>query len=101
MSIQDEDFKQPCLGEFGGPVFPWVAMGGYEEDWYNTSKALVITFVVNNNVDEDKNGRAEAWEAEFVKFMKNYIEEHPELTISFSSEVGIETGITFAFFCKF
>lgn len=20
----------PCLGTFGGPVFPWLAMGGYD-----------------------------------------------------------------------
>ena len=20
----------PCLGTFGGPIFPWLAMGGYD-----------------------------------------------------------------------
>ena len=26
----------PCLGTFGGPIFPWLAMGGYdgELDWH-------------------------------------------------------------------
>lgn len=23
-------FHDPCMGTFGGPVFPWLALGGYE-----------------------------------------------------------------------
>lgn len=93
VSIQDTDFKEPCLGTFGGPVFPWIAMGGYKGELYNTSEALVITFVVNNNVDETKNGMAEAWEAKFVEFMKNYTATNTNVTISFSSERSIEDEI--------
>ncbi|GFR77232.1 niemann-Pick C1 protein, partial [Elysia marginata] len=83
----------PCLGTFGGPVFPWVALGGYREKVYRNTSALVITFVVNNYLDASKNGPALAWEAKFIDFMKNYTEDHPEVEIAFSSERSIEDEI--------
>lgn len=82
------------MGTFGGPVFPWLALGGYEGTWemfffillynaddylvffkmfffsysgtvYNNATALVITFPVNNYLnDTEKLGRALAWEKE-------------------------------------
>ena len=55
---------------------------------YQNATAFVITFVVNNHLDETKNKKAEAWEAEFIKFMKNYT--NTNMTIAFSSEVRKE-----------
>ena len=52
---------------------------------YQNATAFVITFVVNNHLDEKKKGMAEAWEAEFIKLMKNY--KNDKMTVSFSSEV--------------
>lgn len=26
----------PCLGTFGGPVFPWLVLGGYDGEWQNS-----------------------------------------------------------------
>ena len=45
----------------------------------------MITFVVENHIDEDKIGKAGAWEAVFNQFMKEY--SSPNMTISFKSEV--------------
>ncbi|KAL6468249.1 hypothetical protein MHYP_G00239260 [Metynnis hypsauchen] len=85
-------FHDPCMGTFGGPVFPWLVLGGYEGTAYNNATALVITFPVNNYLnDTDKLGKALAWEKEFISFMKNY--SNPNLTISFSSERSIEDEI--------
>ena len=53
---------------------------------YQNATAFVITFVVNNHLDEKLNGKAEAWEAEFIKFMKSY--KNTNMTIAFSSEVS-------------
>lgn len=83
----------PCLGTYGGPVFPWVALGGYKDKDYRNTSALVITFVVNNYLDASKNGPALAWEAKFIEFMKNYTANHPEVEIAFSSERSIEDEI--------
>uniref|UniRef100_A0A452R521 NPC intracellular cholesterol transporter 1 n=1 Tax=Ursus americanus TaxID=9643 RepID=A0A452R521_URSAM len=79
----------PCLGTFGGPVFPWLVLGGYDDQNYNNATALVITFPVNNYYnDTEKLQRAQAWEKEFINFVKNY--ENPNLTISFTTERSIE-----------
>ncbi|NXH16805.1 NPC1 protein, partial [Bucco capensis] len=82
----------PCLGTFGGPVFPWLVLGGYDDDNYNNATALVITFPVNNYYnDSRKLMKALAWEKEFINFLKNY--NNPNLTISFSTERSIEDEI--------
>lgn len=32
----------PCLGTFGGPVFPWLVLGGYDGRWQNSIGAQVL-----------------------------------------------------------
>uniref|UniRef100_A0A4W6C657 Niemann-Pick disease, type C1 n=1 Tax=Lates calcarifer TaxID=8187 RepID=A0A4W6C657_LATCA len=82
----------PCLGTFGGPVFPWLALGGYDATNYNNATALVITFPLNNYLnDSGRLGKALAWEKEFIKFMKNF--KNPNLTIAFSAERSVEDEI--------
>lgn len=29
----------PCLGTFGGPVFPWLVLGGYDGEYQNSIAA--------------------------------------------------------------
>uniref|UniRef100_A0A3Q2Z477 Niemann-Pick disease, type C1 n=1 Tax=Hippocampus comes TaxID=109280 RepID=A0A3Q2Z477_HIPCM len=82
----------PCLGTFGGPVFPWLALGGYDSTNYNNASALVITFPIHNSRnDTDRLGQAQAWEKEFIRFMKDF--HNPNLTIAFSSERSVEDEI--------
>ncbi|XP_038157542.1 NPC intracellular cholesterol transporter 1 [Cyprinodon tularosa] len=82
----------PCLGTFGGPVFPWLALGGYDGANYNNATALVITFPLNNYLNDSvKMGQALAWELEFIRFMKSY--NNPNLTVAFSAERSIEDEI--------
>jgi len=52
---------------------------------YSNATAFVITFVVNNHLNDEDNEMAKSWEAEYIKFMKKYKNEN--MTISFSSEV--------------
>ena len=54
---------------------------------YNLATTIIITFVVNNHVDEEKNKDAELWEAQFIKHLKEY--EGENITISFMAEVMI------------
>uniref|UniRef100_A0A8C2X7Y7 Niemann-Pick disease, type C1 n=1 Tax=Cyclopterus lumpus TaxID=8103 RepID=A0A8C2X7Y7_CYCLU len=82
----------PCLGTYGGPIFPWLALGGYDETNYNNATALVITFPLNNYLNDSvRLGKALAWEQEFIKFMKNF--NNPNLTVAFSAERSIEDEI--------
>uniref|UniRef100_H2Z3C7 SSD domain-containing protein n=1 Tax=Ciona savignyi TaxID=51511 RepID=H2Z3C7_CIOSA len=84
-----------CLGTFGGPVFPWVALGGYNGTKYLEATAAVITFpVVNYYNDSKKLDRALAWEKEFLSFMKQYVLRNgTNLTVAFSAERSIEDEI--------
>lgn len=77
-----------CLSTGGAPVFPWVAIGGFNGTDYRLAKSLVITIVVNNHLDEEKNKMAEAWEKAFIEFMKKF--SSPNMTIAFSAERSIE-----------
>ncbi|XP_061653506.1 NPC intracellular cholesterol transporter 1 isoform X2 [Phyllopteryx taeniolatus] len=82
----------PCLGTFGGPIFPWLALGGYDSTNYNNASALVITFPINNYLnDMARRGKALAWENEFIRFMKEF--HNPNLTIAFSAERSVEDEI--------
>uniref|UniRef100_A0A672H4P8 SSD domain-containing protein n=1 Tax=Salarias fasciatus TaxID=181472 RepID=A0A672H4P8_SALFA len=83
----------PCLGTFGGPVFPWLALGGYDgKTNYNNATALVITFPLNNYLNDSvREGKALAWEKEFIGFMKNF--SNPNLTVAFSAERSVEDEI--------
>ncbi|XP_010765957.1 NPC intracellular cholesterol transporter 1 [Notothenia coriiceps] len=82
----------PCLGTYGGPIFPWLALGGYDETNYNNATALVITFPLNNYLNDTvRTGKARAWEKEFIDLMKNF--QNPNLTIAFSAERSIEDEI--------
>uniref|UniRef100_A0A8B9JJC4 Niemann-Pick disease, type C1 n=1 Tax=Astyanax mexicanus TaxID=7994 RepID=A0A8B9JJC4_ASTMX len=50
-------FHDPCMGTFGGPVFPWLVLGGYED--YNNATALVLTLPVANYLNNtEKRGKA-------------------------------------------
>uniref|UniRef100_A0A8C8SLW0 NPC intracellular cholesterol transporter 1 n=1 Tax=Pelusios castaneus TaxID=367368 RepID=A0A8C8SLW0_9SAUR len=92
-SLNDtSQLHDPCLGTFGGPVFPWLVLGGYDDENYNNATALVISFPVQNYYnDTRKLMRALAWEKEFISFVKNY--QNPNLTISFTAERSIEDEI--------
>ena len=46
----------------------------------------MITFIVNNHVNESQNEWAEAWEAKFIQYLKEY--KGVNFDISFSSEVS-------------
>ena len=81
----------PCMSEFGGPVNPNVALGGFDGDVYRSAKSIILTFIVNNHEDQAKNKKAEAWEKAFISFMKNFKENGPkDFHVSFSSERSIQ-----------
>ena len=60
----------PCMSTWGGPSFPYTAVGGFLEPGqllgadvhYQNATALLVTFLVHNSQDADQLGRAMAWE---------------------------------------
>lgn len=51
-----------CLGEYGGPVFPYVALGGVGDNNYANASALIITLMVQNHRSDEDNRYAVEWE---------------------------------------
>lgn len=82
-----------CLGDYGGPSLPNVALGGFDlvkkDYWAATS--FVITIMVNNHVVDSKNEDALAWEQTYLDFMKNYVSLNAsanDMIVTYYSEVS-------------
>ena len=86
-ALQDINMDQPCLARYGGPVMPWVALGGFPGDNYENATALVVTYNLYNYDSKEFQKNATAWEAEFLKLMDSY--ESENITIAHSAEVRV------------
>ena len=91
-SVIDKILNEPCLGAYGGPVNPNIALGGFNRTAYENATTMIITFVVNNYQDKSKLKKAMAWEKAFLEYMKEYVQNssNRNLTISFSAERAIQ-----------
>uniref|UniRef100_A0A8C7Y5A2 Niemann-Pick disease, type C1 n=1 Tax=Oryzias sinensis TaxID=183150 RepID=A0A8C7Y5A2_9TELE len=75
----------PCLGTFGGPVFPWLALGGYDGESETTirpERSTGLCFWLTNVSSEF---------FRFIGFMKNF--SNSNLTVAFSAERSVEDEI--------
>lgn len=90
-----------CLGSYGGPIFPYTALGGFlkEDDLisdspsYWESTALVITILLANQNDKSLLGPALAWEERFLEYMKEIVSDGNltlNMDIAYNAERGIE-----------
>ncbi|KAB7495176.1 Niemann-Pick C1 protein [Armadillidium nasatum] len=88
-----------CMGTFGGPVFPYVAVGGFLDENetiaanpnYEQATALVISILNQNYDDKDKLGPALAWEKKYLDFLKEY--SNPFMDIAYYAERSIQDEI--------
>ncbi|KAJ0969094.1 hypothetical protein J5N97_021971 [Dioscorea zingiberensis] len=86
---------QTCLSAFQAPLDPSTALGGFSGRKYSEASAFVITYPVNNEIDEtaNANGKAVAWERAFIRLIKEELVpmvQLQNLTLSFSSESSIQ-----------
>lgn len=79
---------QSCTSLFGGPVAPSLAFGGYAGKRYTEAKNIIVTFVINNHLDDSENDKPKAWEKKFLEYMKNYWDK--DLDVAFMAERSIE-----------
>ncbi|KAJ0174474.1 hypothetical protein K1T71_009582 [Dendrolimus kikuchii] len=92
--------SQDCLSNYGGPVLPSVALGGFLKDGeqlsrtarYQEATALILTFLVDNKNDKAQLTPALEWEQEFTDFMRHYTtNDMPSyMDIAYTSERSIE-----------
>ncbi|XP_014262096.1 Niemann-Pick C1 protein isoform X2 [Cimex lectularius] len=99
LSCSSNPYSPECLGTYGGPIDPAVALGGFlkpgqkisSHSQYYKANALILTFLINNNHDKEKISQALKWEKKFVDFMLNWTQHKPpNMDVAFTSERSIE-----------
>ncbi|NXA56704.1 NPCL1 protein, partial [Nothocercus julius] len=83
-----------CMAEYGGPIFPYLAFGGYTDSEYTEAEALIVTYSLNNFLRDDP--RYEwvlAWEQQFLDIVRDFKRIHStNLSVDYMSEVGGRGG---------
>ncbi|KAK2576131.1 hypothetical protein KPH14_007462 [Odynerus spinipes] len=93
-------FNPECLAPYKGPIFPALAVGGflkgnefhYDASDYMNANGLILTFLVNNYLDEKKLEPALKWEDRFINFMKEWTtNEKPDfMDVAYVAERSIQ-----------
>ncbi|XP_006051366.1 NPC1-like intracellular cholesterol transporter 1 [Bubalus bubalis] len=62
-----------CMADYGAPIFPFLAVGGYKGKDYSEAEALIMTFSLNNYPPGDpKLAQAKLWEGAFLEEMRAF-----------------------------
>uniref|UniRef100_A0A6Q2YRP6 SSD domain-containing protein n=1 Tax=Esox lucius TaxID=8010 RepID=A0A6Q2YRP6_ESOLU len=95
LSFKDiTDLKMSCMADYGAPVFPFLAVGGYESN-YTNAEALILTFSLNNYPRENvKFNIAMEWEQRFLDILKEYqMSPGNPFTFAYMAERSLEDEI--------
>uniref|UniRef100_A0A8C7GR78 NPC1 like intracellular cholesterol transporter 1 n=1 Tax=Oncorhynchus kisutch TaxID=8019 RepID=A0A8C7GR78_ONCKI len=96
LSFKDiTDLQLSCMADYGAPVFPFLAVGGYEKEGYTTAEALILTFSLNNYPrDNIKFKVALEWEQRFLDIVQEY-QKSPgnPFTFAYMAERSLEDEI--------
>ncbi|CAH6995903.1 NPC1-like intracellular cholesterol transporter 1 [Phodopus roborovskii] len=84
-----------CIADYGAPVFPFLAVGGYQGTDYSEAEALIITFSLNNYpADDPRMAQAKLWEEAFLKEMQAFQNSTADtFQVAFSAERSLEDEI--------
>ncbi|KAK9944387.1 hypothetical protein M0R45_009958 [Rubus argutus] len=93
--FQHYSSAETCLSAFQAPLDPSTALGGFSGNNYSEASAFVVTYPVNNAVDDvgNENGKALVWEKAFIQLAKEELLPmvlSRNLSLSFSAESSIE-----------
>uniref|UniRef100_A0A3Q2Y5B9 NPC1 like intracellular cholesterol transporter 1 n=1 Tax=Hippocampus comes TaxID=109280 RepID=A0A3Q2Y5B9_HIPCM len=96
LSFKDiTDLGLSCMADYGAPVFPFLAVGGYRGDEYTNAEAFILTFSLNNYPRTNvKYNVALQWEKEFLKIVQDY-QSNPttNFTFAYMAERSLEDEI--------
>jgi Niemann-Pick C1 protein len=83
-------FQEKCFGSFGGPVQPFMIIGRYKNEEYLTAGSLVITYIINNYLNNNKEPirKAMVWEAAVLDLLTNYTSD--VISVYYTTERSIE-----------
>ncbi|KAL0979152.1 hypothetical protein UPYG_G00181390 [Umbra pygmaea] len=97
LSFKDiTDLKLSCMADYGAPVFPFLAVGGYEDNGYTSAEALILTFSLNNYPRDDVKFKvAMEWEQRFLDIVQQY-QKSPSnpFTFAYMAERSLEDEIS-------
>ncbi|KAL7827292.1 hypothetical protein SRHO_G00330100 [Serrasalmus rhombeus] len=84
-----------CMADYGGPVFPFLAVGGYDNEDYTAAEAFILTFSLNNYPRDDPKFKVvEQWEAMFLQIVQEYQKEpSTNFTFAYMAERSLEDEI--------
>uniref|UniRef100_A0A7E4VMB3 SSD domain-containing protein n=1 Tax=Panagrellus redivivus TaxID=6233 RepID=A0A7E4VMB3_PANRE len=84
--------KQSCLSDFGAPIEPYVILGDFNStNDYFSARGMVVTILLENNLDKSENEDAAAWERAFINYLKDTSSDI--FTFSYMAERSIEDEI--------
>ncbi|XP_053575429.1 NPC1-like intracellular cholesterol transporter 1 [Bombina bombina] len=97
LSFKDiTDLELSCMADYGAPVFPFLAVGGYDNNQYSESEALILTLSLNNFARSDPRfDYVLLWEKEYLEILKEY-KTNPKSNLSFEymAERSLEDEIS-------
>ncbi|XP_037742058.1 NPC1-like intracellular cholesterol transporter 1 [Chelonia mydas] len=96
LSFKDiTNLQLSCIADYGVPVFPFLAVGGYTGEDYSEAQALILTFSLNNNL-RSQAGYAWAllWEQRFLQVVQEFQRAHTRnYTVAYMAERSLEDEI--------
>ncbi|KAG0705425.1 patched family-domain-containing protein [Suillus ampliporus] len=100
--VQCANSPVDCLPDFQQPLGPQYVLGGLPEDMperssYLDAKALVVTYVVSNSLDEAELAKIVEWEQTLRAYLLDLSERIPSeagMNIAFSTGVSLEEEIS-------
>lgn len=96
LSFKDiTDLELSCMADYGAPVFPFLAVGGYADKGFSESEALILTISLNNFPRSDpKFDYVMLWEQKFLELINEY-QSNPKrnLTFAYMAERSLEDEI--------
>ncbi|CAL8347091.1 unnamed protein product [Lota lota] len=96
LSFKDiTDLGMSCMADYGAPVFPFLAVGGYENDDFADAEALILTFSLNNyGRDDPRFNVALQWEQIFLNIVQDYQRDPSNnFTFAYMAERSLEDEI--------
>ncbi|XP_012618819.2 NPC1-like intracellular cholesterol transporter 1 [Microcebus murinus] len=84
-----------CMADYGAPIFPFLAVGGYKGKDYSEAEALIMTFSLNNYPAGDPRlAQAKLWEAAFLEEMRAFQSRTAgKFQVTFMAERSLEDEI--------
>ncbi|XP_058245455.1 NPC1-like intracellular cholesterol transporter 1 isoform X2 [Hemibagrus wyckioides] len=84
-----------CMADYGAPVFPFLAVGGYDNEDYTNAEAFILTFSLSNYPREHPKFKVvQEWELRFLDIVQEYQKDpRTNFTFAYMAERSLEDEI--------